>query len=84
MAVERDSKQSNYSQDVPRKVPGLHLAVYFGIKKAAQLLLGSNSPELKDSCGQTPLSCAAANRHEAVVKLLPEKGADLEAKDSHG
>jgi ankyrin repeat protein len=31
--------------------------------------------------GQTPLSWAARNRHEAVVKLLLEKGAELETKD---
>ena len=38
--------------------------------------------EAKDSgYGQTPLSWAAGNGREAVVKLL-EKGAELEAKDS--
>ncbi|RYP59119.1 hypothetical protein DL770_010282 [Monosporascus sp. CRB-9-2] len=31
---------------------------------------------------QSPLPKAAAHRHEAVVKLLLEKGADLESKDS--
>jgi hypothetical protein len=33
---------------------------------------------------QTPLSWAAGNGHEAVVKLLLEKGAELETRDSHG
>ncbi|KAG4432770.1 hypothetical protein IFR05_011753 [Cadophora sp. M221] len=37
----------------------------------------------KDS-SQTPLSWAAANGHEAVVKLLLEKGAELETSSSSG
>jgi hypothetical protein len=38
----------------------------------------------KTRSGQTPLSWAAENGHEAVVKLLLEKGADLESKDNNG
>ena len=34
--------------------------------------------------GQTPLSWAAENGHEAVVKLLLEKGADVECKSNDG
>ncbi|KAF3147187.1 hypothetical protein TWF703_000027 [Orbilia oligospora] len=31
----------------------------------------------------TPLWCAAKNGHEAVVKLLVDRGADMEAKDNY-
>ena len=34
--------------------------------------------------GWTPLSQAAWGGHEAVVKLLLEKGANLESKDQNG
>lgn len=33
--------------------------------------------------GQTPLSWAIYNGHEAIARLLLEKGADLESKDKH-
>ena len=38
--------------------------------------------ELTDSWGRTPLSYAAENGHEAMIKLLLEEGAELESKDS--
>ena len=60
----------------------LHLAVYFGVNEAVQFLISSDSPDPEDSYGQTPLSWAAESRHEAVVKLLLDKGAELETKDT--
>jgi ankyrin repeat protein len=48
---------------------GLHLAAYFGIDNAVQYLLGSNSPDSKDSYSRTPLL---------------EKGADIESKNKDG
>ena len=41
--------------------------------------------EFKDGYGhQTPLSRATENGHEAVVKLLLDKNADVETKDKYG
>ena len=46
------------------------------------LLKNRHDPDIKDTYGRTPLSWAAENGHEAVVKLLLEKGAELESKDN--
>ena len=48
------------------------------------LLKNRHNPDVKDTYGQTPLGLAAGQGHEAVVKLLLEKGAELESKDSEG
>jgi hypothetical protein len=82
MAVKRRSGDV-YSQEVPKQMTGLHLAAYFGVDKAVQFLIGSDSPDPKDSYCRTPLSWAAERGHEAVVKLLLEKGADLETRDDN-
>jgi ankyrin repeat protein len=72
---------SDYSQEFPRQMIGPHLAAYFGLKEAMITLL-ENGHDLnsKSSNGQTPLSWAASRGQEAVVKLLVEKGAELETK----
>ena len=38
----------------------------------------------KDILGRTPLIYAAQSGHEALVRLLLERGADVEAKDRGG
>ena len=82
LAVKTYSGHSKYSQ-VPRQMTGLHLAAYFGVHEATNTLIGrGRSLDLKDGYGRTPLSRAAGGGHEAVVKLLVEKGAQLEAKDT--
>ena len=63
LAIKRFSQNSNYSQEVPRQVTGLHLVAYFGVYKAINTFIrpGQNL-DLKDSYGQTPLSWAAEER----------------------
>ena len=72
----------NYSQHVPRQMTGVHLAAYFGLTGVIMALLKNrHNPDVKDTYGQTPLGLAAGQGHEAVVKMLLEKGAELEPKD---
>ena len=69
---------------------GLHLSARFGLVLLSRLLLTaggkdfSNDINSKNSYnGQTPLSLAAAEGHEAVVKLLIDTGkADIDFEDS--
>jgi ankyrin repeat protein len=76
------SWQSDYSQDFPRQITGLHLSAYFGITEVAAILLDCVDPNLKDTNDQTPLSWAAEKGHEGVVKLLLDTGkVDVDSKD---
>ena len=72
-----DYRYSRYSQDFPTGVTGLHLVAAIGLVKIVWLLLEREGVDAdsKDSNGRTPLSWAAENGREAVVKLLLEKGA---------
>jgi hypothetical protein len=74
---------SDYSQNVPRQMTGVHLAAYFGLTGVIMALLKNrHNPDVKDTYDRSPLSWAVEKGHEAVVKLLLEKGAELEAKDN--
>jgi ankyrin repeat protein len=63
---------------------GVHLAAYFGLREAiAALLKNGHELNAKDSYGQTPLSWAAGNGHEATMKLLLAKDdIDPDSKDT--
>ena len=75
-------KWRDYSQWVPRQMKGLHLAAYLGLTGVLMALLKNGQDlNVKDGSDRTPLSWAVEQGHEAVVKLLLEKGAELESED---
>ncbi len=77
MMASRHYMDDSYdSQSVPKQMTGVHIAAYFGLGEAiAALLKNRHGPDSKDTYGLTPLSRAAENGHEAVVKLLQSRGA---------
>ncbi|PVH74235.1 hypothetical protein DL98DRAFT_658902 [Cadophora sp. DSE1049] len=84
-AVKEDSEP-------PDSFTLLHLASYFGILPLAENLLKTGlvnwmkclqGLNKKDKYGMTALVWAARGGHEAVVRLLLEKGANVEAKGDY-
>ncbi|KAH0551528.1 hypothetical protein GP486_007254, partial [Trichoglossum hirsutum] len=76
----------DYSQRVPIRMTGVHVAAYFGLVRMIKgLLKNGYNPDLQDSYRRTPLSWAAENGHEAVVKLLlATEKVDVDFKDRGG
>jgi hypothetical protein len=81
-----DDKYENYSQNYPKRTTGLHLTARFGLSSLTQALLCGLETEVtiaintKDSRGQTPLYLAVEHGHYGIVKLLVDKGADVNAQ----
>jgi ankyrin repeat protein len=71
-------RYKEYSQQFDKTVPRLCVASYFGLKDIVKLLLEEADVETKSSYGRMALHWAASNGHEAVVKLLLEKGVNVE------
>jgi hypothetical protein len=83
LAAKEWPGHKEYSQEFPKQMTGLHLAAYFGVNAVVRLLRENKADvDAKDGWGRTPLSWAAENGHEAAVKLLLDKGAELETKDT--
>jgi ankyrin repeat protein len=74
------------SQQVPTQMTGVHLAAYFGLGNIMSALSKNRHDlDLKDTYGRTPLSWAAGNGHEAVVRqLLAKDGVDPNSEDKLG
>jgi ankyrin repeat protein len=84
LASEQYSWQSRYSQKFPRHMIGVHFAAYFGLEKTlASLIQNEYDLDVRDTYNQTPLSWAAKQGHTAVVRLLLERGPELEVKNNH-
>ncbi|PON26759.1 kinesin [Trichoderma gamsii] len=56
-----------------------------GLRIATELaLLAETVTDFQDKDGRTPLSLAAGSGHEAIVKLLLDKGAKVDSNDNNG
>ncbi|KAF5576273.1 ankyrin protein [Fusarium pseudocircinatum] len=75
-------RESPISYPRPRSTSRLHIAAYFGLENIVQkLLLTCSQADPTDDTNRTPLSYAAEQGHETVIKLLIDNGAD---RDSRG
>ena len=79
-------KKEGYSQRYPKKTTALHLTARFGLSLISEKVLPCQLHELaiavasKDSYHQTPLYLAAVHGHFGMVKLLLDKGSDVNAQ----
>ncbi|RYP43193.1 hypothetical protein DL768_010045 [Monosporascus sp. mg162] len=74
----------DFSQSAPRRMTGLHLVAYFGLKQAIQAIIGVYHTDVRNSYKQTPLHLASKNGHFDIAQLLLDKDADIEAADKDG
>ncbi|KAK3995729.1 hypothetical protein QBC44DRAFT_347984 [Cladorrhinum sp. PSN332] len=59
------------SETMPQMIRGVHLAAFFGLESIlTKLLADGGIADCRDDHGRTPLSYAAGEGHEGVVKLL--------------
>jgi ankyrin repeat protein len=82
-------RYENYSQEYPKDSTGLHLTARFGLSIVLEAMLPSQEKETalalerRDSDGHTLLYLAAEHGHQRMVKLLLDKGADVNAQGGY-
>ena len=66
-----------------RRLSSLHVIALFGLVQLIDVILQQPGADVdvKDSQGQTPIIYAAKKGHDAVVKVLARKGAQIGLKD---
>ena len=77
---------NHYKFDKPPNRTELMIISYFGFCEAVALLLeeGAEPNVQHDTHGKTALHWPAYNGHEAVVRLLPDNGAEVNIQDEGG
>jgi hypothetical protein len=81
----RQYRYVGYRQNFPGKFTGMHMGSHYGLVEGVEVLLAINwLLDEQDSFGRTLLSYAAENGHEAAVRLLLKKRADVNSRDRFG
>jgi hypothetical protein len=80
------SRHTLWSQSCPKGFSVVHLCAFFGLHQIMHSLLTNGAePDSRDSNDRTPLSWAAEQGHEKVVKLLLDRrDVTVDSKDCLG
>ncbi len=85
-AISLSACDAKFKKDTRPRLTKLHHAAFSGDTELAENLLKRRSTQIdyRDKNGNTPLHLAVRQNHLEMVKLLVEKGADMEAANNAG